>query len=183
MSLKFNVGFWCIVGVQIVVLLAMIGFKETALRTGTEVVLQTVPVDPRSIFQGDYVILRYAIGVPGRNGSLPWDRRNENRPEQGTAVFVTLRQSGDVWKAASYDFNRDEAGLVAIRGEIDEGGILDFGIGTYFVPEGTGRGIERAEDVKVRVVVGQDGKAVIKEVLVDGELFQPVREGTDSQQR
>ena len=52
-------------------------------------------------------------------------------------------------------------------------GELDFGIGTYFVPEGTGLVIERANDVKVRVAVDTDGTAVIKEVLVDGRPFDP----------
>ena len=53
MSLRFNVSFWCIVGVQMAVLLAMIGAKEVDLRTGTEVVLETVPVDARSLFLGE----------------------------------------------------------------------------------------------------------------------------------
>ena len=183
MSLKFNVGFWCIVGIQMVVLLAMIGVKETTLRTGTEVVLQTVPVDPRSILQGDYVILRYEIGVPGPNGSLPWERRYENIPRQGTPIYVTLRNAGDVWVADGYDFSREDAGPVAIQGEIDDQGMLDFGIGTYFVPEGTGLGIERAQDVKVKVVVDANGNGVIKEVLVDGEPFEPEREGPGNQRR
>ena len=65
MSLRFNLFFWGIVGAQIVVLLAMIGVKEATLQTGTEVVLQTVPVDPRSLLQGDYAILGYEVGEPG----------------------------------------------------------------------------------------------------------------------
>ncbi|HZA25209.1 MAG TPA: GDYXXLXY domain-containing protein, partial [Dehalococcoidia bacterium] len=63
MSLKFNVAFWGIVAAQLVLLLAMVGFKEYTLRTGTVVTLQTVPVDPRSILQGDYAILQYRIAT------------------------------------------------------------------------------------------------------------------------
>ena len=154
MSLRFNVSFWCIVGVQMAVLLAMIGAKEVDLRTGTEVVLETVPVDPRSLFQGDYVILRYEIGVSGRNGSLPEGWQDPIRHGQGTVVYVQLREAGDHWVAEGYNSTREGAGPVAIRGEMTHGGWLDFGIGTYFVPEGTGRPIERAQDVKVKVVVG-----------------------------
>ena len=52
-------------------------------------------------------------------------------------------------------------------------GRLDFGIGTYFVPEGTGRIIERARDVRVVVNLDENGNAAIKDVLVDGEPFDP----------
>ena len=52
-------------------------------------------------------------------------------------------------------------------------GHLDFGIGTYFVPEGTGHIIERAQDLQVVASVDDDGNAVIKDVLVDGEPFDP----------
>lgn len=39
----------------------MIIQKEVILRTGESVLLKLVPVDPRSLMQGDYMILRYAI--------------------------------------------------------------------------------------------------------------------------
>src|SRR3989344_3670842 len=40
-----------------------IASKESVLRGGQEVLLQTVPVDPRDIFRGDYVTLRYEIST------------------------------------------------------------------------------------------------------------------------
>ena len=52
-------------------------------------------------------------------------------------------------------------------------GHADFGIGTYFVPEGTGHIVERADDVKVVVNVDGGGNAAIKDLLVDGEPFNP----------
>jgi hypothetical protein len=61
-------------------------------------------------------------------------------------------------------------------GTVDNRGLLDFRIGSYFVPEGTGRIIERATDVKVRASVDGGGRAVITEVLVDGEPFDPTME-------
>ena len=50
---------------------------------------------------------------------------------------------------------------------------LDFGIGTFFVPEGTGHIVEDARDVKVVVSLSASGDAVIKTVLVDGLPFNP----------
>ena len=159
MSLRFKLAFWGIVGAQLVVLLAMIGVKEATLQTGTVVTLQTVPVDPQSLMQGDYAILRYEIGEPGEGDGRPWDADIPGGLEVGQEVYVTLREAGEVWVADWYGLEREEAGTVAIRGSLTADGWLDFGIGTYFVPEGTGWAIERAEDVKARVAGDADGRA------------------------
>src|SRR5919106_837880 len=157
MSLKFNAAFWGIVLAQMALLLAMVGFKEYTLRTGTVVTLQTVPVDPRSILQGDYAILQYRIAtLPPYMQDLP----------PATTVYVTLEEQREVWEAVDYTLSRPSSGQVFIRGSVDNRGLLDFGIGTYFVPEGTGRIIERVTDVKVRTSVDASGRAVITEVLV-----------------
>ncbi len=50
---------------------------------------------------------------------------------------------------------------------------VEYGIESYFVPEGTGRMIEQARDVKVRVAIDSSGNSVIKHLLVDGERFKP----------
>ena len=163
-----RIAFWVIVAAQIVFLVGFIGVREVALRTGTEVVLQTVPVDPRSLLQGDYAILDYEIA------QLP-DRMD--RFSAGRTVYVALQEDGAVWTSSAYTEERSRvAGEVFIKGRIDRIGHADFGIGTYFVPEGTGHIVERAQDVKVVVSVDEDGNAVIKDVLVDGEPFDPDRE-------
>ncbi len=164
-------AFWIVVAGQLLFLLGFIAFQEMDLRTGTEVVLQTVPVDPRSLLQGDYVILDYEIAA------LP-ERLQDTA--KGTPVFVVLSEGAEVWEAENY---RTEAenyrtfppspSHVFIKGRVDRPGHLDFGIGTYFVPEGTGGVIERAEDVKVKVAVDADGSVIIREVLVDGRPFVP----------
>ena len=163
-----RIAFWAIVAAQLVFLIGFIGMREVALRTGTEVVLQTVPVDPRSLLQGDYAILDYEIA------RLPdW----MDGFSVGRTVYVVLQEERAVWTSSSYTEERSHvAGEVFIKGRIDRIGHADFGIGTYFVPEGTGRIIERAQDVKVVVSVDEDGNAVIKDVLVDGEPFDPDRE-------
>ena len=163
-----RIAFWIVVAGQLVFLLGFIVVKEVSLRTGTEVVLQTVPVDPRSLLQGDYAILDYEIA------ELP--RYMETLPA-GDMVYVVLyqlvTQGPEVWRAKNYEHDRPPATQVFIKGSVDSRGRLDFGIGTYFVPEGTGHIIEGAQDVKVVVNVHADGNAIIKQVLVDGRPFDP----------
>ena len=165
MSRSLKIAFWATVAGQMILLLAFISVKEDILRTGTTVVLQTVPVDPRSLFQGDFVRLDYEIAQPPNFFEYK---------AIGQTVYVELREGADgVWRSSSYHRDKPGPGRVFLKGEVTPRGSLDFGIGTYFVPEGTGRDIERAQDVKVRAAVSKGGSAVIKELLVDGVLFDP----------
>ncbi|MBY4898270.1 GDYXXLXY domain-containing protein [Cupriavidus sp. AU9028] len=75
--------------------------KERLLATGQPMLLRLAPVDPRSLMQGDYMALRFAIGEPilqalhaegeGAPGDSP--RIAVVRLEQnGEAVFVRLHR-------------------------------------------------------------------------------------------
>ena len=159
-----RIAFWIVVAGQLVFLIGFIGVKEASLRIGTEVVLQTVPVDPRSLLQGDYAILDYEIA------SLRGSRRDW---PVGQRVYAVLEEEREVWNAERHFRNRPDGSQVFIKGQIDRTGHVDFGIGTYFIPEGTGHIIEGARDVKVVVNLDSDGNAIIKRVLVDGQPFDP----------
>ena len=154
--------------VAVVGLVAFATVKQYAVAAGTEVVLQGVPVDPRSLMQGDYAILDYEIaGVPDRY---------EDFFESGDDVIVVLTKRDEVWEATEYLDSYSARKLrneVIIRGELQTNGGIDFGIGTYFVPEGTGRAVERAADVKIRVSLSDDGDATVTGVILDGVDFEP----------
>ena len=161
--------FAIVVAAQLIGLSAFAGIREAKLRSGVEVILQTVPVDPRSLLQGDYAILDYEIAA------LP-DYLQDPPPPAGSAVSVFLAESDNgVWQAVDYwaGYPLPGHGGTYIRGEVNAQGRLDFGIGTYFIPEGTGHLIENAADVKVAVSLDADGRAVIKRVIVDGNEFAP----------
>jgi uncharacterized membrane-anchored protein len=70
----FLVGLVLAVGVP----LAQIALKEQVLQGGQLVLLELAPVDPRSLIQGDYMRLNYAI-----NNEL---RGNESWPQDGHVV-------------------------------------------------------------------------------------------------
>jgi len=70
----------------IIIILGFVAFKEFTLKTGEEVMLKTMPVDPRDLFRGDYVILSYEIGNLDI-GSLPTNSANFRVNDQ---VYVAL---------------------------------------------------------------------------------------------
>ena len=164
MSRRMTILLFAVVAAQVVGLIVFAGMRQAAVSQGREVVLQTVPVDPRSLLQGDYAILDYEIAE-----LHDW---LSDRPV-GSVVYVILEECGDVWCGLEQSVSRPQYPDVYIRGKVDDRGRLDFGIGTYFVPEGTGHVIEQAQDVKVVVALDERGNAVIKRALVDGEPFDP----------
>ena len=173
MSARLRLG--VVVALQTLALVAMVAMKQWTLATGTPVLLETEPIDPRSLFRGDYVRLAYAISdldharFPGLEG---FERHDE--------IFVLLRAAEPYWEPVSIHHDRPEvpAQHVAIKGEVgystsQHETSVRYGIENYFVPEGEGRALERpaeGEEVSLLVAVDRAGNAGIKAVLVNGEV-------------
>lgn len=160
----------------IIVLWALIfaGFitnRELNLRSGREIILKTEPVDPRDLFRGDYVILNYEIS------RIDSSQANFADFEVGDSIYANLEQSGQDWNFSA--LSRSPAinpNLISLKGTVtrkDNNDIdIDYGIESYFVPEGRGREIEntiREEEVKVKIAVDQNGQGIIKELLINNE--------------
>jgi uncharacterized membrane-anchored protein len=168
--------------IQLALVAMLVVDRARILREGTEVKLATRPLDPRDFLRGDYVMLNYDIStLPA--GSL----QNAPASGQNTPVYVKLAPKNGVHAALSV--HRDPVAVtgneVLIRGLVANGTTcgadehsfcslltLKYGIERYFVPEGEGRGIEKASrEGKVTVVaaVTGAGRAAIKRLLIDGQ--------------
>ena len=113
MSSRLRLAFILVVSAQVVFLLAFIGVREYTLRRGTEVLLQTVPVDPRDLFRGDYVVLRYTISTVSHR--YPYF-------DTGDRVYVRISPRNDgVWQAAEIEDTPgpQSADSIWIRGKVE----------------------------------------------------------------
>ena len=171
MTRRGRLLFIVLVVVQVVVIVGLAAGREITLRGGEDVTLQTRPVDPRDLFRGDYAILDYEIG------RVDTDRLDWLYLDPGDTVYVELVQRGDVWVTGRFDRDPFDEFTTQIRGTIvrasTEWTTVDYGIGEYFVPEGTGRTVERAADVKVVVALDRSGGPVIRHLIIDGEVWDP----------
>jgi uncharacterized membrane-anchored protein len=152
--------------VQVVSIIAFAGVREMMLRTGREYVLETRPVDPRDTFRGDYVVLRYDIS------SL-----NYCCYQVADTIYVMLEERDGVWRADGHEHQAPNDARPFIRGQVTRIAAVsgrpievEYGIESYFVPEGAGRDIEArirqaAGQVRVRVAVDRFGAAVIKDLI------------------
>jgi uncharacterized membrane-anchored protein len=164
---------------QALVLGWMIWDRAHLLASGREVVLEVVPVDPRSLFRGDYVILGYDMSRIERPIGAP-------RPQRGDDIYVTLQKAeGGKWKVVGTSAQpptATTADRVVIKGQVTyatDGSaqspaltMARYGIESFFVPEGTGRELEalvREQKLSALIAVDGAGNAGIKGLMVDGE--------------
>ena len=165
--------------IQTAVLGAMVYDRVSLLKSKREIVLEVVPVDPRSLFRGDYVVLRYNISRLDKG--LPAEEL-----QRGATLYVTLEKAEDgSWRALKADTAAPALlpGQVMLRGRVEsawrgtgEAGqsvIVRYGIESYFVPEGEGKSLERMvgeKRIAAVVAVDDDGNSAIKGLTVDGQL-------------
>lgn len=168
------------IALQVIIIFAIILFKVSILTGGTEVMLKIEPIDPRSPLRGDYVTFQYNIS------NLDAYLARGQRIRNGDTVYVVLRQSGKYWIAQDIQKTKPAGNKVFIRGRIASGGTerrvdtfsiqrfgasrfhIVYGIEEYFIPEGKGRGFTFwNKEVAARVVVDENGNAVLKQIFVD----------------
>jgi len=152
----------------------LIGFKEHALQTGREVRLKTVPVDPRDLFRGDYVILSYQIS----RIDLAQMGAREQDFSKGKTIYVLMDTINDYGVAKGIQVAPPAQDELFLKGRIrsirNQKVDVEYGIESYFVPEGEGKVLERVRGDALDVVIAVDrkGNGVIKTLLLAGE---PVR--------
>ncbi len=104
--------------------------KEQVLESGRQVMLELRPVDPRSLMQGDYMILRYSADT------FPDAETTKSLPRKGTIV-ISIDANG-VGKFARLDdgtpLDQDNTKL-QYRYLVDSGE-LRLGAESYFFQEG-----------------------------------------------
>jgi uncharacterized membrane-anchored protein len=131
-------------------LLAVTGHEHT-LATGTTVLAELAPVDPRSLMQGDYMALAYAI-----------DNQIGRQPDGDTTpryAWLRLDAAGRASLAGTDDaLPAPDSGLVAIRLRT-RSGQPTIGPNAFFFQEGAAERFEPARWGEFRVAA--DGTALL----------------------
>lgn len=175
-----------IIVLQSVLLLTMIVQRQWTLDSGSRVLLETQPIDPRSLFRGDYVRLNYTIS---RIQLAEVDGDDEFKRHD--AIYVVLEKGERYWQARSVHQQRpaNSDDQVVLRGEVSyfsatrwdreqkksiksKNVTVRYGIENYFVPEGEGRKLERpAEDerIDIEVAIDSKGRAAISGLMFNDE--------------
>lgn len=160
-----------IVLVNLVLVLAYLNWsvveKEDILETGELVLLKLAPVDPRSLMQGDYMRLSYAISQPWQQQQNPDSL--EIQIQQQQQIMDSLESRG--YAVLKLD-GQQVAQLVRYQPEkepLHEGELLlkytkgdwalNLGAESYFFEEGQAKTFEQAEYGGLRV--DKEGNSVL----------------------
>ncbi|MDD3852183.1 MAG: GDYXXLXY domain-containing protein [Syntrophomonadaceae bacterium] len=177
--------FYLVVSIQALFLAGMILLNQSILWCGQEVILKTEPIDPYSLFSGEYVSLRYEVShIPLDKVQHP-DLNDITRAAEyytrGSRVFVQMEKRGEEWQTVKISKKRkDMKGNLYMAARVEwitnwaEGRktvipqmTVDYGIESYYTPEGTARNYERVEmrGLKVKVAVDSWGRSKIIELI------------------
>lgn len=168
MKNKKLVKYFKITAIPLIILCGMTVLPLLTLLFGEEILLETVPVDPRDLFRGDYVTLDYKISqIDGEYFSkfIPsddywsWEYQFRKQP-----IYVALEEKNgyyevkDVFvdkplKEGHYlkatiryidrDYNQKMEENTSEYGKMNYV-VVDYQLDKYFVPENTGLELEEA---------------------------------------
>jgi uncharacterized membrane-anchored protein len=157
---------------QLVILVGMIALRAIPLMTGQTVLVRVRPVDPRDLFRGDYVILSYDFSraTPETIDRLSANERGTQKLE-GRTVYVPLVPDSvpGHWRAEKATMAKPASGLF-LRGQMQRYGGIQFGIESYYVQEGSGRGYEQAirdRKLSAELAVTSSGQAALKGLRIE----------------
>ena len=198
--MSFSRKFGLLVALQVLLVLALVGWKQWTVWTGQTIWLRSAPMDPRDLFRGEYVALEHDIsrldeGVFYRSGesgisSESWVKRLR----VGDVVYVSLQRDGGYWVVDGVSEERPSDAVVFLRGRVRDvrprreqpdfvpwSARVEYGIESWFLPRGRGPELERAARDKgkmlaVQVRVDSNGRGVLRSVRVarrDRPMAQP----------
>ncbi|MFT5194835.1 MAG: putative membrane-anchored protein [Cellvibrionaceae bacterium] len=125
---------------------------ETAIANGTTVYVELAPVDPRSLIQGDYMALNYAVSDELELGESSGRLVITTDAEQ-VASFIRVADGNHTPLAANellINYSRDWSGW---------GNTIIIGTNSYFFQEGTGELFETAKYGEFKVAA--DGTPIL----------------------
>ena len=168
--------FFLAVFLQIVLVLSIFVRKEISIKTGRKIIVKIIPIDPRSLFRGDYINLNYEFSRIDLNKVV----HSQDYFNKGSEVFLRLTEEDDNWQPTCISkkpIKNLDPNEVVIRGTVKYYRYKDFldvvyGIESYFVPQGKARNIENQvfkERVKVELSIDKQGYASVLRVFIDEE--------------
>ncbi|PAV25939.1 hypothetical protein CF392_08160 [Tamilnaduibacter salinus] len=167
-----------VVGLVLVLAVVNVGIysKEQLRAKGEVVYLALAPVDPRSLIQGDYMALRFALTRAIRQAVLArYERHAPERQVHDGSVVVALDERG----VARFARLSDDAPLTPDERRIDyrwRQGEVRVATDAFYFQEGTAERYEAAEFGRFRL--SDDGELLLTG-LVD-ENLEPLTPGASA---
>ncbi|MGK0297380.1 MAG: putative membrane-anchored protein [Gammaproteobacteria bacterium] len=163
---KMLYGLIAIIVLQLSVLVIEYGNAVFPLLTGKEIKIKVVPVDPRSLFRGNYARLNYDISRVKLTDNTRELRKNE-------IVYVSLKLNEfGLYEQDGVSLLRPDSGIF-IRGRTQETrtGMLQvrYGIEAFFAPKEKALDLEsklRSGGIAI-IMIAKNGKSALKDIIAE----------------
>lgn len=175
-SKKILFLFLCAIAAQVFFVLSINYIKDFDIKTGRKIIVRTIPIDPRSLFRGDYINLGYDFSSISLNDII----KDVSYYYRGQTVYVKLVKIRSRWKAseiANNYINAKHGDEITLKGTVqntssDKNLNISYEIESYFVPEGKGKDIEKQiikKRVHVLLSVNKFGQASVCAIFINGK--------------
>ncbi|NMC83628.1 MAG: GDYXXLXY domain-containing protein, partial [Armatimonadetes bacterium] len=173
---------------QLVFLVGESVYYQVRRETGAEIRLKVVPVDPRSLFMGNYMTLSYDVSRLSawqcKSHGLDTSTLGRNQ-----TVFVGLAQGMKFAKVVDIVLTippKHDPSIVYVRGRVTRNWSMmrgasgpsdiwvEYGIERYFIPEARQEEVNRMgrNNIVAIASVGPDGQAMLKGIEVNGKRLE-----------
>jgi len=146
----------------IILTLGSILYFENILQHGSEVFLETRPIDPRDVLRGDYITLAYKI----ENDQKVINFISNNKLKKDDTIFIILDNSDKYAKVKKVSLEKPND-KIYIKGVVDWRGVTLPQINKFYVPEDKGLELERNSGKMVVQVSILNDNAMIKKIFID----------------
>lgn len=149
----------------------MVVREEWSVAHGRELVLDTRPVDPMSLFSGRYATVNFAIDLALREvpGPVP-------RPLRGTRVYTWLEQRGEWWVPVRVALEKPaDPAVPFVRGEFQYGDSIHYNATRFYIPHEGRDPAQASRDqggVQARVSVDDSGRVRLVDLIVEGQPYE-----------
>ncbi|MGP9766928.1 GDYXXLXY domain-containing protein [Halomonas sp. AOP13-D3-9] len=173
MRLKAKHSRWIVLLATVVVLAVVNGAiwqKEHHLAEGEIVYLELAPVDPRSLMQGDYMALNFALANQIHRALFRQDDALQDEPQKASNGYVVVRL--DEQRIAHFQHLDDGSALANDERRLKyrlRSGQVRFATDAFFFQEGHGERYEAARYGQFRV---NDQSEPLLVAMYDDELNQ-----------
>lgn len=160
---------------QLIILAGLSGKGLVPRITSDRVRFEVVPVDPRNMMRGEYIILGYEFSrltddVLLLDETIKSYKINQHSNQKNIDVYVTLKFNikEDIYKGIFFASTPPAKGRY-LRGKLNSNNQITFGIESFYVQEGKGKIYEQAireKKLVAEVYLAPDGSAQMKQVHV-----------------
>jgi len=157
-----------------VVFWIVIAWYEYTLNSGEELYLETAPVDPRDLLRWDYVTLRYAFESDDQVRNFI----TQNNIQEWSTLYISFeKDSENIWTVSNVSTTKPISWIfikVQTKPQWWWRASLETWIWKYFVPQWTGRQIERIRwNMLIQLKVDSYGSAQIVDLYYEWKKIDP----------